>query len=124
MRFLCFLLLSLVLISCNSSDDDFNDPGIEKVVGFYTIKSFSSTQSVDLNGDGISSIDLRSEISDFHYYDLEIRPNIEGQTRVQLITLIFPATNLRFQNQSYPNGYTNFTSDLYLTYYKFLNNQI
>ncbi len=125
MKFKYLLLLCLIILSCDSDDNEsINDPGIENIVGFYTIQSFESDLAVDLNGDGISSTDLKSEINDFFYYDLEIRPNIEGQTRVQLISFILPATNLRFQNPSYPNGYTSFTSNVYLSMYKLVDNQI
>ncbi|BAO55309.1 hypothetical protein [Nonlabens marinus] len=124
MKFLYFFFTCLVLTSCVSDDDNLIDPELKKVVGFYAIKSFESDQAVDLNGDGITSTDLKSEINDFDYYDLDLRPNIEGQVRLQLVSFIFPATNLRFQNPAYPDGNTNFTSSIFSTIYVFSNDQI
>ena len=53
------IILSIVMISCNSNDDEI---GINDFKGFYKIKSISSSLPIDLNNDGLKSNDCLQEI--------------------------------------------------------------
>jgi len=64
------IILSIVMISCNSNDDEIE---INDFKGLYKIKTISSSLPIDLNNDGLKSNDYLQEIkSNYISYNGEI----------------------------------------------------
>src|SRR5699024_3724334 len=64
------IILSIVMISCNSNDDETE---INDFKGLYKIKTISSSLPIDLNNDGLNSNDYLQEIkSNYISYNGEI----------------------------------------------------
>lgn len=117
--FSLFLLL-IVLTAC--SNDDSQNEALRQYTGYYSMVSFQSDRSVDLNNDGLRTTQLLDEIKMSNSYDLEIRPLESHSNDSKLISFFFPKTNLTFQYPGEPEGYTEFTNYGFGTQYEFINN--
>lgn len=97
------LLVSLVLQSCFSNS---NSP-VNTLGGWYTLTSVSSDTPVDLNNDGVRSLDFLGELTARYYdhtqqatipmfastgsmYNAEIRPHAGNQNKAASIDFNFP----------------------------------
>lgn len=97
------LLVSLVLQSCFSNS---NSP-VNTLGGWYTLTSVSSDTPVDLNNDGVRSLDFLGELTARYYdhtqqatipmfasmgsvYNAEIRPHAGNQNKATSIDFNFP----------------------------------
>lgn len=120
MRNLDYFLFSLLLISQTScSDNQEKDIRTNDFVGHYEIVSMTAEQPVDLNNDGVQSLDLYAEISTPYHlnneetliarYDFsqwssyaEVRPTSLQWVDIKLIILSIPRQRIQssFLNES------------------------
>lgn len=126
MKNLKLTLLLTVTISFFACENDDSESSLSLISGFYQIESMTSKDSVDLNGDGVKSTNLKTEID--HYFnnqahDLEIRPNHTNDTQFKLISIYFPEPNLSFEFPGSPEGYVEFAKNSVGYQYEFDNNE-
>ncbi|WP_157607469.1 hypothetical protein [Runella limosa] len=101
--FFLLLVVSLMLQSCFSNS---NSP-VNTLGGWYTLTSISSDTPVDLNNDGVRSVDFLGELTARYYdhtqqatipmfastgsvYNAEIRPHASNQNKTPSIDFNFP----------------------------------
>ena len=101
--FFLLLVVSLMLQSCFSNS---NSP-VNTLGGWYTLTSISSDTPVDLNNDGVRSLDFLGELTARYYdhtqqatipmfasmgsvYNAEIRPHASNQNKTPSIDFNFP----------------------------------
>lgn len=126
MKHLKTTLLLIGFIGFSACDNDDTNTDLSLISGFYQVESMISKDSVDLNGDGEKSRDLKTEINDYfndHDYDLEVRPNSTNDTEFKLISIYFPEPNLSFEFPSSPDGYVEFAKNSVGYQYEFNNNE-
>ena len=111
-----FILLALCLYNC--SDDDIEDP-LKNLRGSYNITSAISNIPVDLNDDGVSSVDLVNEINAFGNSDLEIRPYSSTDSITPFIKFYIPASYVVSEDFLWISTYTNFLRVSYTTEHEF-----
>ena len=119
--FFLLLVVSLMLQSCFSNS---NSP-VNTLGGWYTLTSISSNTPVDLNNDGVRSLDFLGELTARYYdhtqqatipmfastgsiYNAEIRPHAGNQTR-------YPSINFNFPHQSIDS--TSLTNRAYFLHF-------
>ena len=138
---LSLIIVSIVMISCNSNDDEIE---INDFKGFYKIKTILSSIPIDLNNDGVKSndylqeiksnyISYNGEIVDYGYNNelahnfAEARPTGNQTNNTQFLDIRFPAQRIDSiyqgnddyvqMNMEYRKLYTGFI-------YKLTNNNI
>lgn len=115
--FFLLLVVSLMLQSCFSNS---NSP-VNTLGGWYTLTSISSDTPVDLNNDGVRSLDFLGELTARYYdhtqqatipmfastgsvYNAEIRPHAGNQNKTPSIDFNFPhqaIDSTSFSNRNY-----------------------
>ena len=111
MKTILLYLSVIILISCNSDNDETIQNDFK---GYYKITSIVSETEIDLNNDGIESLNILEEISSPHntlngifpnFYNAdninnfaEVRPTIEQSNATQFISFNFPEQSISYLN--------------------------
>ena len=111
MKTILLYLSVIILISCNSDHDETIQNDFK---GYYKITSIVSETEIDLNNDGIESLNILEEISSPHntlngiypnFYNAdninnfaEVRPTIEQSNATQFISFNFPEQSISYLN--------------------------
>ena len=117
-----YLMILITSIFLNCSDDDVADNVFKQYTGNYKIVSYRANLPVDLNNDGVTSVELTNEITSFSFGELKVSPTEMQRNSAKLVSFLFPKTWITFQYPDSPEGSVQFLRYGFATFYEFTNN--
>lgn len=111
---LLFLSASFIsLYGCGNDDGTSSgSKSTPEIAGKYVLVTMTSNISVDLNNDGLLSVNMLTEIDDNTpegQTDLEIKPVFVDNELVQLMSFYLPHPTLTFDDPKQPEGVVKYT---------------